>query len=118
MEGSFNVKAWSGTPKHIKARDAHRALAIFYTGAFVVLFVLLAMAGKQSPMAALSVAIVFAIPAAAHGVIALGANKGSKWAQMLSVLAGVLMLLAIPIGTVIGIYLLRNSNWSRPKAAA
>jgi len=117
MEGYYARREWTGTPKHLKAMGVHRALAILY--GVIALFVFAIFAFREPRGAAnFEVPLIFALPAAIHGLIAFGAARANPLAQGLSVLAALLMLLGIPIGTVIGIYLLRNANWQRANAEA
>ena len=115
MEGYYQRREWTGTPKHLKAMGVHRALAIFYgVIAFCVLAIFASTEAKGA--ADLGVPLIFALPVVAHGLIAFGAARANPLAQVLSVLAALLMLFAVPIGTVIGIYLLRNAGWKKANA--
>jgi hypothetical protein len=107
----YRPAEWKGVPKHQKAMGAHRILAFVYAG--LALFVL-AIAIFSGSLVGLPATLALFIPAAVHGVIALGAARANPVAQVFSVLTGVFLLLGFPIGTVIGIYLLRNASWDRP----
>ena len=117
MEGYHSRREWTGTPKHLKAMGVHRALAILYG---VIAFCVLAAFASREPrsVANFGVPLIFALPAVAHGLIAFGAARANPLAQVLSVLAALLMLLGVPIGTIIGIYLLRNASWEKTNAEA
>lgn len=105
----------TGTPEHIKAMSTHRGLAIFYFGLALLLTGLLVAGGKSAstyvmPLFPLALGSV-------HAAVALGARRSAVWARRSSIALACLMLLAVPIGTFIGIYLLSNSKWSASAAA-
>jgi hypothetical protein len=110
----YRPAEWKGVPKHQKAMGAHRMLGIFYGGLALLVLGIAVFSGDAAWGPAM---LALFIPAAFHGVIALGAARANPVAQVFSVLTGVLMLLGFPIGTVIGIYLLRNASWDRPVVA-
>lgn len=60
-------------------------------------------------------ALVIAVPALVHGLLALGALKRNGGSRVASLIVGVLMLPGFPIGTAVGVYLIRHSSasWSR-----
>ena len=103
--------------------NAHRMLAIFYAALTVLVGWIAYSAHSASRGDALGdTAIVMAVvgfPAALHGLIWRGASRRSGWARGASKAVGVLMLLGFPIGTLIGVYLLRNASkpWAAPKPA-
>ena len=107
----YRPAEWKGIPKHQKAMGAHRILAFIYAGLALLVVVITIFSGS---LAGLPASLALFIPAVVHGVIALGAARANPVAQVFSVLTGLVMLLGFPIGTVIGIYLLRNASWDRP----
>ena len=111
----YRPTEWRGVPKHQKAMGAHRMLAFVYAGLAVLVLVITIFSGG---LAGIPASLALFIAAAVHGVIALGAARANPIAQVFSVLAGILMLFGFPIGTVIGIYLLRNASWDRSRQAA
>jgi hypothetical protein len=92
--------------------SAHRAIAVGYA----LIAALIAFAGARehdgSVGFALGLAFVFALIAALHGAIAFGAARRNPTARAASVALACLMLFGFPIGTLIGVYLLRNRNWA------
>jgi len=92
-------------PANVASMSIHRGLAVFY--AVLAVFALAFAAPREAGGAAVVVLLVCAI----HSVIAFGAARRARWARLSSMVVACLMLVAVPIGTVIGIYLLRNLNW-------
>jgi hypothetical protein len=111
MDGYRPRQEWIGKPKHVKAMSVHRALALVYGAIAAIVVVFFATTSSRAPSSGFLLALVFCIPATLHAFIAFGAARANPVAQVFSVLAAVLMLFAVPIGTVIGIYLLRNAGW-------
>lgn len=96
-------------PENIKAMSAHRGLAIFYFLLAVVFGVILAAGDKPG-----STFVILLFPfliGAIHAAIAFGARRSATWARASSMGVACLMLLAVPVGTLIGVYLLLNSKW-------
>ena len=77
----------------------------------------LATAHTQTEEAELFI-VVFGIAFAVHAIVAQGCRKRQSWARYASIVIALLMLVGVPIGTVFGLYLLRNTwhRWS-PLAA-
>ena len=92
-----------------KVGSAHRALALLY-GLLAVGFFGIALLSSED--ASPWIALIIAVPAALHGAIALGAFKRQGWSRGASIVVGVLMLPGFPIGTLIGIYLIRYASAS------
>ena len=90
----------------------HRALAVLY--GVLALLLLAFVAFDSSVKFDAFGALIVGVPALFHGLIALGAARANRVAQVFSVLTGVFMLFGFPIGTAIGIYLLINASWQRP----
>jgi predicted MFS family arabinose efflux permease len=118
MEGYRPRQEWIGTPKHMKAMSAHRALAFVYGAIAAIVVIFFTVSSSRAPSSGMLLALVFCIPATLHALIAIGAARANAVAQVFSVLAAVFMLFAVPIGTVIGIYLLRNAGWQKPASEA
>lgn len=109
MDG-YRPTEWKGVPRHQKAMGVHRVLAFVYAGLALVLLAIGVFSGR---LAGIPASLAFFVPAAVHGAIAFGAARANPVAQVFSVLTGIVMLFGFPIGTVIGIYLLRNASWDR-----
>jgi hypothetical protein len=98
-------------PANLNSMGIHRTLALLYAGLGVVFFFVLS---QGQPIAG----PVIAVPAillgftAFHVAIAYGASRKAGWARVLSILVGIFLLFAFPIGTIVGGYLLYNSKWS------
>lgn len=97
-------------PKHIKAMRIHRGIAIFYCIIFIVLLLDAASKGHSISSAGF---IFVAIFVGFHALIAYGAKTARRWAGALSIVFAFLILLAVPIGTLVGYYLLKNADWVR-----
>lgn len=98
---------------NIKVYRVHRALAWFY-GVLLCLSLVLGAMGLEgsNSMGPLVGAIVFlGLFVTVHHLIAKGAKNKQRWAQGGSAVVAILMLFGIPIGTIIGIYLLVNNSW-------
>lgn len=100
-------------PNRFKSMRVHVGLAIFYglIGLALVAALLFTSQARWDyrVVSGLVTVVCFAV---AHGWIAIGARKANSMAQVASVIAGIIMLAAFPIGTLIGVYLLANANWS------
>lgn len=61
-------------------------------------------------------AAIFAPAILAHSLAMVGARHGSTWGRYLSGFIGVVLLFGFPIGTFLGVYILRliGSRWERP----
>jgi len=94
---------------------AHRVLAILYAAGALLLAVV-AFRSHHDVEDSLIAGAVIGVPALMHLVVFLGARRRSGWARGASMAIGVMMLFAIPIGTLIGIYLVRNASraWVQP----
>lgn len=97
---------------------AHRALFIFY--ALVLSLLLLACAwnlvddGSGFGLIPFVMCLLFVGPiATAHGFAARGARLGKPWGRTISRAVAVLLLFGVPIGTLIGIYILYQTGDGR-----
>ncbi|HEY5851235.1 MAG TPA: hypothetical protein VIT62_10785 [Lysobacter sp.] len=93
---------------HVKAASAHRMIAGIYCVVMVLATIFIFAAVKHNPaMVAAMVAAPLAILAAAHFVVAgsVDACKG----RTASLVLGAVTMLVVPIGTVIGIYIVKHS---------
>lgn len=100
-------------PENIRSMSAHRGLAIFY-GLLALTFVVIFSGAPKIDMTVIGPTLLVLIICVIHSAIALGASRAAPWARISSIVVACLMLLAVPIGTLIGIYLLSNLKW--PKA--
>lgn len=117
MQGYHERREWTGTPKHLKAMGVHRILAIFY-GAITALMAAIFYSSSGGWSGATEILVFLGGIATVHALVALGAARANPLAQGTSALVGILMLFGFPIGTVIGIYLLRNSSWNKSEVEA
>ncbi|HEY5804350.1 MAG TPA: hypothetical protein VIT90_11710 [Lysobacter sp.] len=93
---------------HAKAASAHRMIAGIYCVVMVLATIFIYAAVKQNPaMVAAVIAAPLAILAFAHFAIAgsVDACKG----RTASLVLGAVTMLVVPIGTVIGIYIVKHS---------
>lgn len=94
--------------------NIHRFMAFVY-GGFGTLFALVDLASHTHDVEEEILVIgVLAALTALHAALAFGAGRRSDAAKVGSIAVGVLMLFAIPIGTVVGILLIRNASQSWP----
>jgi len=49
-----------------------------------------------------------------HGAIAWGAKRKARWAWLLSQIIAFGLFFALPIGTLIALYLVGNNEWNAP----
>ena len=103
-----------------KVFRAHRAISWLY-GAIgagltaVIVFALLK--GDGHALAMLPGAMVFALLFAAHHFTARSCKQGKRGGRIASIVIACVMLIGVPVGTLIGIYLLSNTWRPWPKAA-
>jgi hypothetical protein len=112
-------------PAHLKSSRVHRILSWLY--GFVALIMLglpLEMWTREKEPRVDEMLIAFALPLffltlfLLHHFVSRGAKKGNRWARSGSIALACLMLPAVPLGTIIGVYLLRNSSWNSGSALA
>ena len=107
---------------HITAWRIHRVLAAIYLVAFAALFGYLYFHPAADLPARHVATATWALPALVlfHGLCAHGARVRWPWVRAASLVIGVLLLLAFPIGTIIGAYLLYACArpWGDPRAHA
>jgi hypothetical protein len=110
MESTLYVEA----PKHVKAMRIHRWIAIFY-GLMTIIFW---NHGIWESSHYYIVYPFFGIIAIMHAAISFGASRLNKLAQICSIIIAIIMLVIVPIGTIVGLYLLRNAAWVRTEKLA
>ncbi|MFC3815345.1 hypothetical protein [Lysobacter sp. GCM10012299] len=93
---------------HVRAAHAHRMVAGIYCVVMVLaaIFVFAAV-GNNPAMVAASIAAPLAILAAAHFVVGNSADRCSG--RTASLVLGAVTMLVVPIGTVMGIYIVKYS---------
>lgn len=91
---------------------AHRAFFIFYAIITVLFVFVLAVQVTRSTFdfASLLFVVVFSPLAACHYYAAKGARNGTTWGRTLSRVIGAIMLIGVPVGTLIGIYILMQTG--------
>jgi hypothetical protein len=107
--------------KHIKAARAHRALS-WLCGVLAIGMLLPLMLSRDasvdvsgaSSMRSVVMFLFFSGLAILNHFTAKGARNLKPWACTASKVMGFFMLLGIPFGTLIGIYLLANNDWRAP----
>lgn len=105
-------------PPHMKSRGAHIALSWLYGLTALMLLTLpyVAQTGEEG-LRPDEVAKAFIFPlfffalAVLHHVVSRGAKKRKRWARVGSIILACLLVPAVPLGTLVGVYLLRNSSW-------
>lgn len=96
----------------------HRVLFIGYTS-FIVIMALLGLRmlfGPNSEDAKAGFLGLLVLPLAAiHYFAARGVKAGMEWGRTLSRIIATIMLIGVPIGTMIGIYIYRQTGkrWQR-----
>jgi hypothetical protein len=104
---------------HLRAWSINRALAWIYATAAVALVGYLYLSPHGLPPRIVSTGIV-ALPALTlfHALAAHGARLRQPWARIASLLMGVLLLVAFPIGTIVGAFLVWACAHPWPDARA
>ena len=114
----------SDTPATCHLNDAlfrgHRALAFLYGLVFAsILWVSVESNGATRMHAlGLSAASAFAALCLLHLIAMAGARRGASWGRALSLVIGAVMLIGVPLGTIIGLYLLVKAGrrWEPARA--
>lgn len=102
---------------HLKSSRVHQVLSWLYGLIALMLLTLPFVAGTGKELNARQIAMAFVFPlfflalAVLHHVISRGAKKRKRWARIGSIVLACLLLPAVPVGTLIGVYLLRNGSW-------
>ncbi|MGX5649000.1 hypothetical protein ACWKW4_01940 [Hydrogenophaga borbori] len=81
----------------------HRCLAVFYALVVAVLCGLNLAGDRPSGDGAIALATVFGLPVMLHLIALKGVRSGQLWGHNLSRAIALLMLFAVPIGTVFGV---------------
>ncbi|CAN7590136.1 hypothetical protein [Acidovorax sp. LjRoot117] len=88
----------------------HLGLAIFY-GLLAALLSAIHLTGdKASATGVLIFAAVFGTPLVLHALALRGVRNGLLWGRSLSRTLGILLLFAVPIGTVLGAFVIMRTG--------
>ncbi len=94
----------------------HLGLVIFY-GLIAVLLIAVHLSGdKASWSGVLILLAIFGLLPALHALALKGVRRGLGWGRTLSRVLGVLLLFAVPIGTILGAFVLMRTgktDWER-----
>jgi fatty acid desaturase len=94
---------------HIKVARAHRALSWLYAVNTILFLSIFLISGKNTPpLAFVFLGLFFGGLFFLHHFTAKGAFVKKPWARNASIGIAMLMLLGVPVGTLIGIYLIYN----------
>lgn len=88
----------------------HLGMVVFYALLVVLACVIHLEGDKASGMGVLILAAVFGIPLLLHYLAMRGVRAGKRWGRNLSRVLGVLMLFAVPIGTILGAFMLMRTG--------
>lgn len=110
---------------HLKSYRVHRVLSWLHGLVALMLFALpfVARADREGLRpgelaAAFILPLFFFFLAAFHHLVARGARMRKRWARVGSIALACLMLPGVPVGTIIGVYLLRNRSWEAGSSGA
>lgn len=104
-----------------KVFRTHRALAWLYGIIGLAVITATAMGPeKLDGVGTLVLLLFFGLLFALHMAIAKACLAGKRWGRIASIAVACLLLLAFPLGTLIGVYLLANcwKPWPEPAAGA
>lgn len=110
---------------HLKSWRVHQVLAWLY-GLVVLMLLALPFVARtgEEELNARETAMAFVFPvfffalAFLHHVVSRGAKKRKRWARIGSIILACLLVPAVPVGTLIGVYLLRNGSWGASRHGA
>jgi len=100
-------------PNHLKLFRFHLWLALAYglvLGGLAYLF--------WSPAESVALVAMVALPVIVHGVLSVGCRQRMEIARKGSVVTGVLLMAAAPIGTIAALYFLPLTQWNDVAAGA
>lgn len=103
---------------HTKVSYVHYGFALFLAILGVAMAVTYGMAGPDDGVReGLGAGIAILLPlSVVHFATARGAARRAGWARVASKCIACVLLVGFPIGTLIGIYLLLNGDWSSPRS--
>jgi hypothetical protein len=106
------------TNKNELLADAHKALAVLYVLVPIPILIYMMVTEPMSisdfVVAIVAVYALFGIFSSFHFLVSKGVVKGKKWARIASSVVAVIMLLGFPVGTFIGIHLLKYAKSWEP----
>ncbi|SEA17158.1 hypothetical protein [Variovorax sp. YR216] len=92
--------------------------ALYFVVCAGIVLKVLHTGGKAQMEAVIILTLIFALPVGLHALAFAGVRQGKSWARGLSRAVGILLLLSIPIGTIIGIFILRRTRGADWEAGA
>src|SRR5581483_7409209 len=104
--------------RNMKVFRVHRALSWLYGGFLIIIATLIATHLDQfDPVVFLPIALLL-VAFLAHFLTARGAKACKPWGRICSIVIAIILLFGLPVGTIIGIYLLVNTwqPWQAPQA--
>lgn len=124
-DGGSSDRSDESLPSHLKSRRVHLALSCLYGLIALMLLALPFVArsgddgfGRGDVAKAFAFPPFFFVLAALHHVVSRGARKRKRWARIGSIALACVLLPGVPLGTLIGVYLLRNSSWEASSEVA
>jgi cytochrome bd-type quinol oxidase subunit 2 len=113
------------TEAHMKSWRVHRILSWLYGLIALMLLALpFAILAADEALSSGELIRAFVFPAlfvalfVLHYLVSRGARERKPWARIGSIILACLLVPGIPLGTIIGVYLLVNSSWQTRSAAA
>jgi hypothetical protein len=88
----------------------HLGMVVFYALLVALACAIHLQGGKASGTGVLILAVIFGIPLLLHYLAMRGVRAGKRWGRNLSRVLGVLMLFAVPIGTILGAFMLMRTG--------
>jgi hypothetical protein len=85
-------------------------MAVFYALLVVLACAVNLQGNKASGLGVLILAVVFGTPLLLHYVAMRGTRAGKGWGRTLSRVLGVLMLFGVPVGTILGAFILMRTG--------
>lgn len=88
----------------------HLGLAIFY-GLIALLLIALHLSDDRASLSGVLILLaIFGLLPLLHALALKGVREGRRWGRNLSRVLGVLLLLAVPIGTILGAFVLMRTG--------
>ncbi|WP_410210313.1 hypothetical protein [Aquirhabdus sp.] len=103
---------------NLRVAKVHFALSVFYV-IFLIIFVLDRFLGhsmeslENKIVDVVAIVMTVTLIGGIHFLISRGAKNKKPWARIASIIVACILLVGIPIGTMIGIYLLKYNRWSK-----
>ena len=94
-----------------KLARIHQILLIAYVAIWLLLTVLTLSEKHEGALhPSIFFTAIFVLPIVGHLFAMIGAHRGSAWGRTLSRAIGVLLLIGFPLGTILGVYVLRQAG--------